>query len=464
MIGISLTPLPAAVTQLTERKAFPSGMTSRDWESEPAAIRDRLFFSARVEEERILAAMHERLQVRIALAKSNGATMDKSRFIAEMQQLLREEGYKRPEGVVKGSLRDLKGYRRLSLIWDMNLAQAEGYARWKADMTKDGLANEPCWELIRVMDRVEIREWQQIWEDHDGGFYGAPGVDYPRALGRMIAPKTSPIWTRISRFNSPWPPFDWGSGMGLRGVDIDEAEELGVVKSGDKFTPLAIPFNKGVKASATNIDERGMESLRSDFGDHIRIDNDQIKLTTSKSNESISTDLLNRAREIAARGRDAFDGLRREDEIDLPNDFDPREIFASTSAVAVGRKLLYHEEWGVYSDLFARLIRNFLPDNVTVAVRDGHLYAFRKDLINLSLAEIDEKSVASTNGRLLGYGADMFEVAGVQVEFKIKGKVVGGFYAPEKNAFIFMKARRRDFTDALGEDVQVFINRKEVAP
>lgn len=463
MPSIALTPLPAAVKSLAEREVFPSGMTSRDWDGEPAAIRQRLFFSARVEEERILSLMKEKLTTRIELAKSNGATMDKSRFVEEMQKMLTEEGYRRPEGVVKGSLRDLKGYRRLSLIWDMQLAQAEGYARWKADMTKDGLANEPCYELVRVMDRVEIRDWPKIWQESGGEFYGAPGVDYPRALGRMIAPKTSPIWKRISRFNSPWPPFDWGSGMGLASIDIDEAEELGAVQPGDEFTPLAIPFNDGVKASAANIDERGMESLRSDFGDYIRIDNDQISLTTNDSHENISRNLHDRAREIAARGRDAFDGLRRADAAALPDEFDPREIFASTSAVAVGRKLLYHDEWGIYADIFARLIRLFLPDNVTVAVKDGHLYAFRKELINVTLEQIHAKSVASTNGRLLGYGADMFEADGVHVDYKIEGKTVGGFFAPKATALTFVKARLRDFTDALGVTVQVFINQKEVA-
>lgn len=465
MATIALTPLPKAVQSFEERKVFPSGMTSQDWENEPAAIRQRLFFSARVEEERILSAMHQKLQTRIRLAESEGATMDKSRFIAEMQQMLTQEGYRRSDDVKKGSLRDLKGYRRLSLIWEMNLAQAQGYAKHAAGMTKDGMANEPCQELIRMMDRRVERDWPRIWQENGGAFYGEPGVDYPKAPGRMIALKTSPIWTRISRFNTPWPPFDWGSGMGLAGVDIDEAEELGVVTPDDDLTPTAIPFNENLQASAEEIDVRGLEKLRSDFGDHIKIDNGKITFNNTPSNElakSITQTLTNRAREIAARGRNAYDGLRREDEAALTRPVDEREIIASTSAVAVGRKLLYHEEWGADEETHARIIASFLPDNVTVALIDGHIYAYRKDIIGVSVEGIHQMSLNSTNGMLLGYGANLFDADTVGVSFMVGDEVVGGFYGPRDHIKTYARARMRDFTDALGVDVKVKIDQKEV--
>jgi hypothetical protein len=35
--------------------------------------------------------------------------------------------------------------------------------------------------------------------------------------GRMIALKSDPIWTAISAFGTPYPPFDYNSGMWVHG-------------------------------------------------------------------------------------------------------------------------------------------------------------------------------------------------------------------------------------------------------
>ena len=125
--------------------------------------------------------------------------------------------------------------------------------------------------------------------------------------------------------------------------------------------------------------------------------------------------------------------------------------------------MLYHEGWGIHTDTIARLIREFLPDNVTVAVKGDDIYAYRKDILKQSTDDIHALSLESKNGKLLGYGADLFEAGTVNVQFKIKGKVVGGFYAPGVTSRTFAKARLKDFTDVLGNDVQVFIDKKEVS-
>ena len=50
--------------------------------------------------------------------------------------------------------------------------------------------------------------------------------------GRMAALKTDPIRAAISRFGDPFPPFDYGSDMGLRDIDREEAEALGLQSLG----------------------------------------------------------------------------------------------------------------------------------------------------------------------------------------------------------------------------------------
>lgn len=287
MIGIATDrPLQEAVEQIANRMPVGSAMTSREWELELVEIRLRSLFSATVEDERILAEMKVRLQARIELAKRDGRTMDRGVFIDEMRQIIKDSGYKRGEDVKRGSLQDLKSTRRLGLIWDMNLAQAQGYARWKADMTEDGLDNEPCYELIRVMNRMEIRDWPRIWQEHGGQFFDGLGSndDYPSAPGRMIALKTDPIWTRISRFGVPWPPFDWGSGMGLRGIDRDEADAFGITGPEDVFQPLELPFNESARASVKDVPEHGRARILEKLAGDVEIVEDEVRILPAPVN------------------------------------------------------------------------------------------------------------------------------------------------------------------------------------
>ena len=45
----------------------------------------------------------------------------------------------------------------------------------------------------------------------------------------MIAEINSPIWRKISRFDLPYPPFDFNSGMDIEPIRRDEAVRLGVI-------------------------------------------------------------------------------------------------------------------------------------------------------------------------------------------------------------------------------------------
>jgi hypothetical protein len=273
MISISTDqPFADAVKLLTEKIPVGSRRSSAEWEMLPADFKARSMFSARVEKEFILTAMQERLKVRIALAKKDGRTMDRGVFIEEMRDELTKSGYKRGEAP-RGSLQDLKSTRRLGLIFDMNIAQAQGYAKYLLAMTPEGLENEPAWELVRIMGRVEARDWPVIWQQNGGTFYDGPGSndDYPLAPGRMIAKKTDPIWTNISRFQTPWAPLDWGSGMGMRGMGREESDAYGVTSPTETLTPNRQPFNEGLSASMEGIPEAGRQRIIEDIAGEVDI-------------------------------------------------------------------------------------------------------------------------------------------------------------------------------------------------
>lgn len=273
-------PLPAVVAQISSRTPIGARLNSAEWAAVPAALRMRSMFSARVESERFLEEAQARILQRVAMARKDGVTMDRARFIVEMQDELRMDGYI-PDPDLAGGLQDLSSARRLGLIWDMNIAMAEGYARWLSDNDPDMLAAVPAQELVRLEDRKEKRLWHVIWSEAGGKFYGEPLADFPGAPGRMIALKNDPIWEKISEFGTPWPPFRWVSGVGLRNVRARDAIELGVMRANQVVKPLKTPFNSELKGSLKGISQAGRNRIEDDLLGEVEIDGDEIRLTPS---------------------------------------------------------------------------------------------------------------------------------------------------------------------------------------
>ena len=212
-----------------------SPMKSADWSSIQAGLRDRAFFSATVDDARRLAVMRD------AVAKVAAGELSESQARLAIREALEKTGYRRPDDVKEGSIRDLYSQRRLDLIIQTNIAEARGYVRYLEGTSEGALAAFPCQELVRTQNRKAPRNWPEIWKGHGGSLYGS---------GRMIALKTDPIWTAISRFGHPWPPFDFGSGMGVRDVGRREAIRYGVIPADapPPKPPKPPKFNDGLSA------------------------------------------------------------------------------------------------------------------------------------------------------------------------------------------------------------------------
>lgn len=134
---------------------------------------------------------------------------------------------------------------RARLILETNIDMARGYGGYRQTQDVDVLDEFPAWEFYRAEDRKEPRDWPARWEEAGGQFY--PGeADYPE--GRMIALKDDPIWEELSAFGLPYAPFDYNSGMDLRDIDRDEAEQLGLIEAGETVQPDRLGFNRDVEA------------------------------------------------------------------------------------------------------------------------------------------------------------------------------------------------------------------------
>lgn len=229
-VSISFAPDRAAVSKFETREIAPSTMSSTQWAQIAPAIREKCFFSARVNNAEVLGKMRELLGQAIDTAKRSPdkALVSRKKFIGEMKDFLKSRGY----AVGGTKLTDITSRKRLSLIYEMNYEEAHEYAKYTRGQDPDALYMFPAQEFLRIEPRrVPRSDWRQRWQAAGGNFYG----------GRMIALKSSDVWKNLSRFDRPYPPFDFGSGMGVEDVDRDEAIKLGLLPKDDDEPVDEIP-------------------------------------------------------------------------------------------------------------------------------------------------------------------------------------------------------------------------------
>ena len=254
---------PDAVAKLLAKTPVTSPLRSAAWEGMPLALRERAQWSAGLESVRAAAMLQSKLLARVSMVKeqlANGksAWVDRSSFIGDMRQAMIAEGLS--DGTSQ-AVTDIASRKRLGLIFDMQTQSAGEYAGWKAGQSAGALDAVPAQELVRIADREEPRDWMSRWT-------GAGG-DLPS--GRMVALKNDPIWSAISRFGTPWPPFDYNSGMGVEDVSREDAEALGLLGPDDTVEPMQKDFNAGLEASVADLPPESVAGLKNAFGDQVQI-------------------------------------------------------------------------------------------------------------------------------------------------------------------------------------------------
>ena len=251
-----------ASERILQKTLVTSGIGADEWNSIQAGLRDRAFFSARVTEIRILDVM------RGSIEKSLSGNLSPSEFRKAVRETLFKTGY--DAGDARGTIKDLMTKSRLDLVYNTNREMAQGFIQHLQATSEGALAAFPAYELIRAERRKVPRNWPEIWKSKGGTLYQG---------GRMIALKTDPIWTRISRFGIPHPPFDYNSGMDLVSVSRGECLALGVIdEKTPKQKPPKLDFNENLQATVPykGPHDKTWEKLVEDFQDQITHDKGKI--------------------------------------------------------------------------------------------------------------------------------------------------------------------------------------------
>lgn len=227
-------PFAEAMQSRAVKQLLPTDLRTKLLQEIPAELRERAFFSAGVTNVEFLQRASDGIDGMLA------GTTDRAKTRTELKKLLAELHYQPALGE-EGSLTDLSSDRRLNLILDTNLAQAQGYGHREQGQQPDVLFQWPCEEIFDTNpgQTENRRDWSQRWADLGGTFYD----------GRMIAKKGDPILTRISYFGTDYGPLALNTFWERRDVDRDEAIALEVIAPDEDATPTSRDFNTDLQAT-----------------------------------------------------------------------------------------------------------------------------------------------------------------------------------------------------------------------
>lgn len=266
---VTFQPLERSVDYLRRKSPVTSYLRTEGWERVAVGLRHRALWSAAVESARMVAFLRKRFDDVLAQNQTEfGTVRDRSEFIADWMEMAREEGAIGP-GL---GLADISSEARAELIYETNIQQAYGYSNFVAGQDVDRLDAIPAQELIRLDERNVKRNWHMIWTAAGGLISPGAGRLGDGQSGRLVALKSDPIWTAISRFGTPWPPFDFGSGVWVEDVLRSDAETLGIIRpDAPPPKPVLPEFNATLEASVSTLGPGEIRWLRDVFGKQIRI-------------------------------------------------------------------------------------------------------------------------------------------------------------------------------------------------
>lgn len=217
--GLRFSGMDEEAREFSQRKIDTRRLSSAEWNRlVDAKTREACFFSANVSNAKLLGEMQDY----ITKAAKGESGYHRDEFIKRCRRHLGVD-----ESAGAGGMSKITSTPRLSLVYDHQMAAMNGKKQRVRDLERAEFF--PVLEFKRIERRKEPRPWREKWARLGGKFYE----------GRMIAPVDDPIWTELSEFGTPYPPFAFNSGMGTWRLSVAEARRLGAVetpKKGDAET------------------------------------------------------------------------------------------------------------------------------------------------------------------------------------------------------------------------------------
>lgn len=257
-------PFETALQSLARRGVLPTSLDSAGLRKLGADFHRRNFVSAKTLATDILAAYKHKAGLivnpvdivrpdRITETNPEGRVqvgMDLATARMEMRELHAQFGYS-PDPEDAGTLVDLSSDARINLVLRTNTQLAQGAGNFVRSNDPALIDLWPAQELYRLEGRAKVRDWEARWlaAAAEAGDTDAPRV--LQATGRMIALKASGLWQSLGdgagghddSLGNPYPPFAFNSGMWVREISRDEAEEFGLITSEQEAQPAELDLS-----------------------------------------------------------------------------------------------------------------------------------------------------------------------------------------------------------------------------
>jgi hypothetical protein len=256
-----------AVGKIGERSPIGSQLGSREWSAVPVALRERAFFSSRIESARFLQRAKDAITDYLTGARDtlpDGRTVlsvgSRQEFVKLLSAFAVSEGMGPLGADTAGTLQDITSQKRLSLIFDVQARQAQDFGYWKQGQDPDVLEEFPAQRFIRV---IAVKE---------------PRTEHAQFEGEVRLKSDLEFWTALNEdFGVPWGPWGWGCGHDVEDVDRAEAESLGLIAPGQRAVPVKQSFNAQLEASVEALDPELVDFLREAFGGRAEVSGGSVK-------------------------------------------------------------------------------------------------------------------------------------------------------------------------------------------
>jgi hypothetical protein len=244
-----IIPLEVELQSLARKKVLPTALSSAEMRAKFSAEWHRLHStSARTLLVDLLQGYKDKagkilnpktVAREAGSLKTEGLDIPTARL--EMKQLADSLGIQKGDGSIKDITSDAR--INLKLKTDRDVMQGMGWFIQGNDPAV--LDAYPAQELIRIEDREQQRNWPARWRHFAEAVGDDDALRVLKDTGRMIARLDSPIWQALGdgdetyndTLKNPFPPFAFGSGMGVRDIPYSEALELGLIREGEAVRP-----------------------------------------------------------------------------------------------------------------------------------------------------------------------------------------------------------------------------------
>ena len=286
-------PFQEALDKLRQRIPTPRPWSHAVWAAQSVDVRERAFFSAKVENafflkraklfiENFLTRQFETVPATDDIpehTKLKAGSM--SQFVEEMRAFAVREGMGPigiPDELVNESdITDIRSEARLRLIFKTNIATSYGYGSWRQGTEPVVLEAFPAARVVRDPGATEkrprhVQEEGNVRLKSDHAYW----ADYMNDRD-------------IGGFQTPWPPYGFNSFIDQQDVSRAEAERLQLVekekpaKGSNKRRPT---LNERLKASLNGLDADERAALKAEMGDIVVMGPKAVRMKTEKERQA----------------------------------------------------------------------------------------------------------------------------------------------------------------------------------